>query len=103
MGKQFKSAAAAASPVYSQIIGTKQEVQEQDTQNVQITQSTQGRKGMKQPRINMAFTPENLGYLRTMAGIKGISITKYVNALILQDREKNADAYNEAKRISESI
>lgn len=106
MGKQFKSAAAAASPVYNQIIGTKQEAQEQDTyevQYVQEAQSTQGKKGMKQPRINMAFTPENLSYLRIMAGIKGISITKYVNDLILQDREKKADTYNEAKRITESI
>ena len=112
MRKQFKAAVAAASPVYSQVIGAKQEIQEQDvhddqnTQAVQDTQQvqyTQGRKGMKQPRINMAFTPENLGYLRTMAGIKGISITKYVNDLILQDREKNADTYNEAKRITESI
>ena len=101
MGKQFKDAAAAAQPVYNTLIGSAQDTQqEQEAYNAQDTPSTQGRKGAKLPRINMAFSPQNLEYLRVMSGIRGISITKYVNTLIEQDREKNAETYEAAKRLT---
>ncbi|MDE7244361.1 MAG: hypothetical protein K2O18_10370 [Oscillospiraceae bacterium] len=101
MGKQFKDAAATAQPVYNTLIGSAQDTQqEHEVYNTQDTPSTQGRKGAKLPRINMAFSPQNLEYLRIMSGIRGISITKYVNALIEQDREQNAETYEAAKRLT---
>lgn len=106
MAKQFKDAAAAARPVYSTIIGSAQQPQEtqevqeeQPALDVQEAQATQGRKGAKMPRINMAFTPSNLDYLRVMAGIKGMSITRYVNALVEKEREENGATYDAAKKL----
>lgn len=106
MGKQFKDAAAAARPVYGTIIGSAQQPQEvqgeQQAYNAQEAQATQGRKGVKMPRINMAFTPSNLDYLRVMAGIKGVSITRYVNSLVEKDQEENGATYDAAKKLIDS-
>ena len=103
MGKQFKDAAAAARPVYGTIIGSAQQTQEvqeeQQVYDAQEAQATQGRKGVKMPRINMAFTPSHLDYLRVMAGIKGISITRYVNSLVEKDQKENGDTYEAAKKL----
>lgn len=100
MGKQFKDAAAAARPVYGSLIGSAPSTQEeQEVHSAQNTPSTQGRKGEKLPRINMAFPPQNLEYLRIMAGIRGVSITKYVNSLIERDREQNGEIFEAAKKL----
>ncbi len=104
MSKDFRDVAAKANPVYGTIFGSIGQAQgEQDTQGAQDTQSTQGRKGQKQQRINMAFTPENLDYLRVMSGLRGVSITKFVNELIAQDREKNQEAYGEAINLKDRL
>ena len=104
MPKGFKNAAAQAKPVYGTVIGSTQEVQqEQEVQRPEATREvsqTQGRKGAKLPRINMAFTPQNLEYLRIMAGLRGQSVTKYVNVLVEQDMELNQAAYDAAKRLA---
>ena len=107
MAKGFKET-AAAQPVYSTIIGAAQQEQqtqetpkEQETQAVQEAQATQGRKGMKMQRINMAFTPSNIDYIRVMAAIRGQTMTQFVNALITQDRERNVEAYDAAKKLTE--
>jgi len=101
MPKGFKDAAARAKPVYGTLIGSAQPAGA--VQDVQEVHTTQGRRGGKQQRINMAFTPENLEYMRTMAGLKGISVTRFVNDLISQDREKNSNAYSAAKKLSEQL
>lgn len=110
MAKGFKDTAAAAQPVYSTIIGATQHEQEeyetqqaqavQAVQAVQEAQATQGRKGMKMQRINMAFTPANIDYIRVMAAIRGQTMTQFVNALITQDREQNGAAYEAAKELT---
>lgn len=104
MPKGFKGAAASAKPVYGTVIGSAQEVQqEQEVQRSEAAPEavqTQGRKGAKLPRINMAFTPQNLEYLRVMAGLRGQSVTRYVNALVEQDMDLNREAYNAAKRLT---
>lgn len=107
MAKGFKDTAAAAQPVYSTIIGATQHKQEecevqqaQAVQAVQEAQATQGRKGMKMQRINMAFTPANIDYIRVMAAIRGQTMTQFVNALITQDREQNGAAYEAAKELT---
>lgn len=104
MPKGFKDAAASAKSVYGTVIGSTQEVQHtQDVQDLHrdpVPAQTQGRKGAKLPRINMAFSPQNLEYLRVMAGLKGQSVTKYVNALVEQDMALNVEAYTAAKRIT---
>lgn len=63
-------------------------------------QRTQGRKGMKMPRINMAFTPANIDYIRIMSALKGMTMTEYVNAVIGREREINSYNYDRAKEIA---
>lgn len=60
---------------------------------------TQGKKGMKQQRINMAFTPSNLDFIRVMAGIQGMTMTQYVNSVIEAERERNGEKYHKAKAL----
>ncbi len=104
MPKGFKNIVAQAKPVYGTVIGSTQEVQQnQEVQYSEVTQEveqTQGRKGAKLPRINMAFATQNLEYLRVMAGLRGQSITRYVNTLVEQDMELNRVAYDAAKRLT---
>lgn len=111
MAKKFKDTIAAAQPVYNTIIGSAQQEQEpqevqeaqqtQDIQAAQEAQATQGRKGLKMQRINMAFTPTNIDYIKVMSAIRGQTMTQFVNALITQDREKNGDAYEAAKALTQ--
>ena len=101
--KGFKDA-ANAQPVYGTIIGAAQEAQqaeeEQKALEAQEALATRGRKGVKLPRINMAFTPSNLDFIRVMAAIRGQSMTQYVNAIIERERRENGDAYQKAKQIA---
>ena len=100
MAKRFKEVVARSKPVYGTLMGSAQPAEQTPKQEVH---STQGRKGAKQQRINMAFSPEDLDYMRVMAGLKGVSITKLVNDLIAQDREKNSSVYRAAKDLSKQI
>lgn len=102
MGKNFKQAVETAQPVYKSIIGSAQEQQAPDEQAVlaaQEAQATRGKKGVKMPRINMAFTPSNLDFLRVMAGIRGQSITQFVNSLVERERTVRGEEYEQAKKI----
>ena len=54
----------------------------------QIGKTTQGRKGQKLPRINMAFSEENLKHIQIMGRVEGCSATEYVNRLITADRSE---------------
>lgn len=107
MAKDFKAKAAKTPSVYGSIIGSAQDtqhVQEATRPNpAQAIGSTQGRKGAKLPRINMAFSAESLDYLRVISALKGMSITKYVNSLVEQDRARNVDAYDAAKNLTQTI
>lgn len=75
----------------------------QEVQTAQGEQRTQGRKGMKMQRINMAFTPANIDYIRVMAAIRGQTMTQFVNAIIAADKAENGDAYEAAKKITEGL
>lgn len=70
---------------------TQNELYEHDTHNTQRRQ--------KNPRINMAFYNDHLEYLQMISRIKGISITQYVNDLILVDKKKNREIINKAKEL----
>lgn len=62
--------------------------------------ATRGHKGVKMPRINLAFKPSLLDYLRVMAAIRGLSITQYINQLVEADKAANADTYAQALRLT---
>ena len=48
--------------------------------------ATQGRKGLKVPRINMGFSPENHDWIRLRSRQRGMTITEFVNEIL--DRER---------------
>lgn len=86
----------------------KKEPETQDVQNaqgvhsaqdVQHTQDVQIRKRKKLPRINMAFQEDNLEYLQIMSNFDGISITKYVNQLIENNKDLRKKEFEEFKSI----
>lgn len=65
--------------------------------------NTQGKLGMKADRINMAFSPANYEFLKVMAGIHKMSVTKYVNHLVEDERKRSADIYQKAKELMNSL
>lgn len=107
MGKKFKEVAEQTPGVYETIIGAAEEAQE--VQEVSAEQKvfadlrTQGQKGAKLDRINMAFTAENMDYIRTMSKLKGQTMTQFVNILVAHEREQNGAAFDAAKKILESL
>ena len=90
-----------------------QEVQqEQDTQNTRKPRKTytdeekaqfmaegktKGRKDCKAIRINMAFAPAVHEYIKTMARVRGESITDFTNKVFEQHMKENAEVYERAK------
>ena len=62
---------------------------------------TQGRKGLKLPRINMAFTPDNYNYLKVMSRARGETLTEFCNFVLTQSLNVNRDLYEEAQVLVE--
>lgn len=75
----------------------------QEVRQAQQVQQTQGKKGFKMQRINMAFTPDNMDFIRIMAKIKGQTMTQFVNSILDQEREAKAEVFQEAKKLLEKI
>ena len=64
---------------------------------------TQGRKGCKATRINMAFTPENHQFIKTMARISGQTMTEFTNLVIERYRTEHPEIYEQAKAIIDNL
>lgn len=60
---------------------------------------TQGKRGKKAMRMTMAFSEENMDYIRTMGKLESGGATAYVNRLIEADRRKHADVYRQMKTL----
>lgn len=60
---------------------------------------TQGKRGKKALRMTMAFSEENMDYIRTMGKLERGGATAYVNRLIEADRRKHADVYRQMKTL----
>ena len=60
---------------------------------------TQGKRGKKALRMTMAFSEENMDYIRTMGKLESGGATAYVNRLIEADRLKHADVYRQMKSL----
>ena len=64
---------------------------------------TQGRAGCKAQRINMAFSPEVHDFIRTMAKVRGESVTAFVNSILLNAMEENKEVYEQALKFKNSL
>lgn len=75
----------------------------QEAQGTYDARNTQGKAGKKADRMNMAFSPENYEFLRVMAGIHKMTITKYVNHVIEEERKRNTDLYIRARDLMKDL
>lgn len=64
---------------------------------------TRGRRGVKMPRINMAFSPEVYDYVTTMSQVRGQTITQFVNHILKQSMEDNRELYEKAVEFRNSL
>ena len=64
---------------------------------------TQGRKGCKAVRINMAFTPDNHRFIKTMARIYGMTMTEYTNHVVEKYRLEHPELYDQAQSLIEQF
>ena len=93
-GNVYKSIETGASKKGQQGTASPQEIEARRS-NLQ----TQGRKGAKAIRLNMAFTPENSDYIRTMAKATGQTMTKFINMMIDEYRANHSEIYNQLKEL----
>lgn len=59
---------------------------------------TQGRKGCKAIRINMAFTPDNHLFIKTLARATGLTMTELTNKIITAYRREHPNMLGEAQK-----
>jgi hypothetical protein len=64
---------------------------------------TSGRKGVKLPRINLAFTPDNYKFIKIMAQVRGQNLTEFVNDILREARENHAETYQKAIEFRNSL
>ena len=64
---------------------------------------TAGRKGVKLPRVNLAFAPEVYDYVKTMSKISGLTYTEFINRILRDHMAAHEDTYKKAVEIRDSI
>jgi len=67
------------------------------------TLKTSGRKGVKLPRINLAFTPQVHDYVSIMSRARGESMTEFVNLVLREHMDKHMDIYRKALEFISSL
>lgn len=76
---------------------------EQEAAEIMQTLQTSGRKGIKLPRINLAFTPELHDYIVTMSRARGENLTQFVNHVLKQHMDEHRDIYEKAIEFRKSL
>lgn len=75
----------------------------QEAAEIMQTMKTSGRKGLKLPRINLAFSPENYEYIQIMSRVRGESMTDFVNIALRQHMDEHRDLYEKAIEFRNSL
>lgn len=75
----------------------------QDTIEEYDPRKTQGKAGKKLERMYMGFSSENYEFLRYMAAAHRMTMTKYVNHLIEEERRRNPDLYEKVKDLMKDL
>lgn len=81
----------------------RREYTEQEKQEYLQQMKTTGRKGIKLPRINLAFAPDLYEYIQIMSRVTGQSMTDYVNTILRQYMEDHQDIYKKAVEFRNSL
>ena len=83
--------------------GSQTPATEEEAEVRKALMQTRGRKGVHLPRINMAFTPENHEYIKTMALITGQTMTEFLNDIITEYRVQYDENYGEIAKMREKV
>ncbi len=76
---------------------------DEETQAFLMQLKSTGRKGVKLPRINVAFAPDIYDYIKTMSIVTGKTLTEFVNIVLRQYMNDNMDLYEQAKKFRDSL
>ena len=64
---------------------------------------TSGHKGVKLPRINLAFAPDVYEYIQIMSRVRGDNLTAFVNLALRQHMKEHGDLYEKAKEFRDAL
>ena len=81
----------------------RKEYTEQEAAVIAETMQTTGKKGVKLPRINLAFSPSNYEYIEIMSRVRGENLTQFVNKIIAEHKELHRDLYDKAIEFRNSL
>ncbi len=81
----------------------RKEYTEQEAAEIAETMQTTGKKGVKLPRINLAFSPSNYQYIEIMSRVRGENLTQFVNKIIAEHKEQHGDIYEKAQEFINSL
>ena len=76
---------------------------EQEAVEFMQRMKTSGHKGVKLPRINLAFAPELYDYVQTMSRVRGETMTDFVNVALRAHMEDNRELYEKAIEFKNSL
>lgn len=75
----------------------------EEVQEMREAGTTQGRKGCKAVRINMSFSPSVHAYIRTMARVRGESVSEFTEHVFRLSMEENKELYERAKNFKNAF
>lgn len=81
----------------------RKEYTEQEAREIAQTLHTTGKKGVKLPRINVAFTPDNYDYIVCMSRVRGENLTQFINKIIAEHMEQHSEIYQKAIEFKNSL
>lgn len=81
----------------------RKEYTEQEAREIAETMQTTGRKGVKMPRINLAFRPAVYDYIVTMARVRGETLTEFCNLVLSEHMEQHRELYEKAIEFRNSL
>ena len=75
----------------------------QEAQEFKEQMKTSGHKGVKLPRINLAFAPDVYEYIQVMSRVRGDNLTAFVNLALRQHMKEHGDLYEKAKEFRDAL
>lgn len=68
-----------------------------------LSLKTSGKKGVKLPRINLAFSPDVYNFIKVMAQVRGQNLTQFVNDVLRESMHAHDDIYKKALEFRNSL
>lgn len=81
----------------------RKEYTEEEAKEFANNLQTSGRKGVKLPRINLAFAPDVYDYITTMSRVRGENMTQFINHVLKQYMQDHMDIYEKAIEFRNSL